>query len=94
MVIKSTAWFSTPVAMLLPVTCSSMAFKSREYIFTGGHTYSYFISFRNRTAKGAEDGGGFDLDGGVTHSEIAFCLSYENEGSGFGQGLLSLFAPL
>jgi hypothetical protein len=42
------------------------------------------VSFRNRTAKGAEDGGGFDLDGGVTHSEIAFCLSYENEGSGFG----------
>ena len=42
------------------------------------------ISYRNRTAKGADDGGGFDLDGGVTHSVIAYCLSYENEGSGFG----------
>jgi len=47
-------------------------------------TIRHCISFRNRTAKGAEDGGGFDLDGGVTHSEIASCLSYENEGSGFG----------
>lgn len=47
-------------------------------------TIRHCISFRNRTAKGAEDGGGFDLDGGVTHSEVAFCLSYENEGSGFG----------
>jgi len=42
------------------------------------------ISFRNKTAKGADDGGGFDLDGGMTHSEIAYCLTYENEGSGFG----------
>jgi hypothetical protein len=47
-------------------------------------TIRHCISFRNRTAKGAEDGGGFDLDGGVAHSEVAFCLSYENEGSGFG----------
>jgi hypothetical protein len=42
------------------------------------------ISFRNRTAKGADDGGGFDLDGGVAHSVIEHCVSYENEGSGFG----------
>ena len=42
------------------------------------------ISYRNKTAKGAEDGGGFDLDGGVTNSVIQYCLSYENEGSGFG----------
>jgi hypothetical protein len=42
------------------------------------------ISFRNKTAKGADDGGGYDLDGGVTHSTIRYCLSYENEGSGFG----------
>ncbi len=44
----------------------------------------YCTSFRNRTAKGADDGGGFDLDGGVTRSVIEHCLSYENEGSGYG----------
>ena len=42
------------------------------------------ISYRNKTSAGAADGGGFDLDGGVTHSVIQYCLSYENEGSGFG----------
>lgn len=41
-------------------------------------------SYRNRTSKGGEDGGGFDLDGGVTNSMIERCLSYENEGAGFG----------
>ncbi len=44
----------------------------------------YCISYRNKTSKGGGDGGGFDLDGGVTHSIIQKCLSYENEGSGFG----------
>src|SRR3954454_3930845 len=38
------------------------------------------ISYRNKTAKGAADGGGFDLDGGVTNSIIQCCLSYENWG--------------
>ncbi|MFT3702833.1 MAG: right-handed parallel beta-helix repeat-containing protein [Agriterribacter sp.] len=42
------------------------------------------ISYRNKTAPGAADGGGFDLDGGVTNSIIQYCLSYENEGSAFG----------
>ena len=42
------------------------------------------ISFKNKTAAGAADGGGFDLDGGVTNSVIQYCLSYENEGSGYG----------
>jgi hypothetical protein len=42
------------------------------------------ISYRNKTAKGAADGGGFDLDGGVTNSVIQYCLSYENWGSGYG----------
>lgn len=42
------------------------------------------ISFRNRTSKGGDDGGGFDLDGGVAYSVIEHCVSYENEGSGFG----------
>src|SRR5258705_7195205 len=42
------------------------------------------ISYKNKTAKAAADGGGFDLDGGVTNSVIQYCLSYENEGSGYG----------
>lgn len=42
------------------------------------------ISYRNKTAAGAADGGGYDLDGGVTNSIIQYCLSYENQGSGFG----------
>jgi hypothetical protein len=44
----------------------------------------YCISFRNKTSKGGKDGGGFDLDGGVTNSLIQYCLSYENEGAGYG----------
>ncbi len=44
----------------------------------------YCISYRNKTAKGADDGGGFDFDGGVTNSVIQYCLSYENHGSAFG----------
>jgi hypothetical protein len=47
-------------------------------------TIQYCISYRNKTAKGAKDGGGFDLDGGVTNSVIQYCLSYENEGAGHG----------
>lgn len=42
------------------------------------------ISHQNRTSQGGADGGGFDLDGGVTNSVIQYCLSYENEGAGFG----------
>ncbi|MEO8110260.1 MAG: right-handed parallel beta-helix repeat-containing protein [Ginsengibacter sp.] len=42
------------------------------------------ISYKNKTSKGGEDGGGYDLDGGVTNSIIQYCLSYENQGSGFG----------
>jgi len=47
-------------------------------------TIQYCISYRNKTSKGGKDGGGFDLDGGVTNSLIQYCLSYENEGAGFG----------
>lgn len=41
------------------------------------------ISYRNKTSVGGADGGGFDLDGGVTNSIIQYCLSYENQGSGY-----------
>ncbi len=44
----------------------------------------YCISYRNKTSPGAKDGGGFDLDGGVTNSIIRFCISYGNEGAGYG----------
>lgn len=47
-------------------------------------TIGHCISYRNKTAAGAADGGGFDLDGGVTNSVIQYCLSYENQGSAFG----------
>ncbi len=47
-------------------------------------TIQYCIAYQNKTAKGAKDGGGFDLDGGVTHSVIQYCLAYENEGAGYG----------
>jgi parallel beta helix pectate lyase-like protein len=41
------------------------------------------LSYRNATSAGGADGGGFDLDGGVTHSVLQFNLSFENEGSGY-----------
>jgi len=47
-------------------------------------TIQYCISYRNKTSKGSQDGGGFDLDGGVKNSIIQYCLSYENEGAGYG----------
>ncbi len=43
----------------------------------------YCISYRNKTSKGGQDGGGYDFDGGVTNSTIQYCLSYENEGAGY-----------
>ncbi len=47
-------------------------------------TIQYCISYRNKTSRGGKDGGGFDLDGGVTNSLIQYCLSYENQGAGYG----------
>ena len=41
------------------------------------------LAYRNKTSPGAADGGGFDLDGGVTNSVIQYCLSYGNQGSGY-----------
>jgi hypothetical protein len=42
------------------------------------------ISHHNKTSVGGADGGGFDLDGGVTHATIQNCKSFENEGAGYG----------
>ena len=42
------------------------------------------ISHHNRTNPVAADGGGFDLDGGVSNSLIQYCISHNNEGAGFG----------
>jgi len=42
------------------------------------------IAYKNKTSQGGGDGGGFDLDGGVTNSIIQYCLSYQNQGSGYG----------
>jgi hypothetical protein len=47
-------------------------------------TIQHCTSFQNKTSPGGADGGGFDLDGGVTNSVIQYCLSYENQGSGYG----------
>ena len=47
-------------------------------------TIQYCISHPINTAKGAKDGGGFDFDGGITNSIIQYCLSYENQGAGYG----------
>lgn len=46
-------------------------------------TIRHCLAFRNKTSPGAADGGGFDLDGGVTNSVIEDCLSYGNQGAGF-----------
>ena len=46
-------------------------------------TIQHCLAYRNSTSAGAADGGGFDLDGGVTNSVIQYCLSYGNQGSGY-----------
>ena len=42
------------------------------------------ISHHNKTNPVAADGGGFDLDGGVSNSVIQYCISHNNQGAGFG----------
>jgi hypothetical protein len=44
----------------------------------------YCVSHDNKTNPVAKDGGGFDLDGGVSNSVIQYCLSYNNQGGGYG----------
>ncbi len=47
-------------------------------------TIQYCMSHDNKTNPVAADGGGFDLDGGVSNSLIQYCLSWSNQGPGFG----------
>jgi len=46
-------------------------------------TIQHCLSYKNKTSKGGADGGGFDLDGGVTNSVVQYCMSYGNQGSGY-----------
>ncbi|HTR29030.1 MAG TPA: right-handed parallel beta-helix repeat-containing protein, partial [Puia sp.] len=46
-------------------------------------TIQHCLAYGNKTSVGGADGGGFDLDGGVTNSVIQYCLSYGNQGSGY-----------
>ncbi|HMB01225.1 MAG TPA: right-handed parallel beta-helix repeat-containing protein, partial [Spirochaetota bacterium] len=43
----------------------------------------YNISRHNSGGLTGKDGGGFDLDGGVSHSCMQYNYSYENEGAGY-----------
>jgi Right handed beta helix region len=47
-------------------------------------TIQYCISHDNKTNPVAADGGGFDLDGGVSNSIIQYCVSWSNQGPGIG----------
>ena len=44
----------------------------------------YCIAHHNKTSATGKDGGGFDLDGGVTNSILQYNYSYLNEGAGYG----------
>ncbi len=46
-------------------------------------TIQHCLSFKNKTSKGGADGGGFDLDGGVTNSIVQYNFSYQNQGAGY-----------
>ncbi len=41
------------------------------------------LAYENKTHAHADDGGGFDFDGGVTNSIIQYCVSYGNQGAGY-----------
>lgn len=47
-------------------------------------TIQHCVSHHNRSNPKGWDGGGFDFDGGVTHSVMQYNLSYNNVGPGIG----------
>lgn len=47
-------------------------------------TIRYCYSHDNKTSPTGLDGGGFDLDGGITNSVLEYNLSMNNEGAGYG----------
>ena len=51
---------------------------SREIIL------QHCISHDNHTIPGGHDGGGFVFDGGTSNSIIQYCISYRNDGAGYG----------
>jgi hypothetical protein len=50
---------------------------------TDSAVIQHCLAYRNKTSVGGADGGGFDLDGGVTNSIVQYNLSYGNQGSGY-----------
>ena len=52
--------------------------------FCNNIVIQHCISHHNKTSPKGKDGGGFDFDGGVTHSILQYNYSYENEGAGYG----------
>jgi len=44
----------------------------------------YCYSHDNKTSEKGKDGGGFDLDGGITNSVMQYNFSANNEGTGYG----------
>ena len=46
-------------------------------------TIQHCLSYHNKSSVGGADGGGFDIDGGVTNSVVQYNFSYENQGAGY-----------
>jgi len=47
-------------------------------------TIQYCYAHDNKTSAKGKDGGGFDLDGGITNSLVQYNYSANNEGAGYG----------
>jgi hypothetical protein len=47
-------------------------------------TIQYCYAHDNKTSGNGKDGGGFDFDGGITHSVMQYNFSANNEGAGYG----------
>jgi len=47
-------------------------------------TIQYCYAHDNKTSAKGKDGGGFDLDGGITNSIVQYNFSANNEGAGYG----------